>query len=65
MEIKIWYSQSMKQWRWTLLDITTRRQESGQQYDLRDAMNDVASTVEYLIEKDGYDGEVEDNGRRV
>jgi len=25
--------------------------ESGQRPDLRDAMNDVATTVEYLIEK--------------
>ena len=50
MEIKIWYSQSMKQWRWTLLDITTRRQESGQQYGLRQATNDIATTIEYLIE---------------
>ena len=40
------------------------KQETGQQWDLRDAMGDVANTVEHLIE-DGYDGEVEDNGRRV
>ena len=39
-------------------------QESGQQYHIRDAMNDVANTVEYLIENEGYDGEIEDNGRR-
>ena len=42
----------MKQWRWTLTD--DRRpithQESGQQPDLRDAMNDVATTVEYMLE---------------
>ena len=42
----------MKQWRWTLTDdrrpIT--KQESGQQPDLRDAMNDVATTVEYMLE---------------
>ena len=31
---------------------------------LQDAMRDVANTVEHLIE-DGYDGEIEDNGRRV
>ncbi len=65
MDIKLWYSKTVKQWRWSLIDPVTRRQESGQQYDLRDAMNDVANTVEYLIEKDGYEGEVEDNGRRV
>ena len=65
MDIKLWYSKDMKQWRWSLIDPVTRRQESGQQFDLRDAMNDVANTVEYLIENEGYDGEIEDNGRRV
>ena len=64
MDIKLWYSQDIKQWRWSLIDPVTRRQESGQQFDLRDAMNDVATTVEYLISI-GYDGEIEDNGRRV
>ena len=60
MDIKLWYSKGMKQWRWLLLDPVTRQQESGQRYDLREAMNDVATTVEYLI-KDGYDGEIEDS----
>ena len=64
MEIKLWYSKDMKQWRWSLIDPVTKRQESGQQWDLQDAMRDVANTVEHLIE-DGYDGEIEDNGRRV
>ena len=54
----------MRQWRWALIDPVSGKQETGQQWDLRDAMNDVATTVEYLIDK-GYDGEVEDNGRRV
>ena len=45
----------MSQWRWTLVEewrnghIHTE-QHSGQQPDLRDAMNDVANTVEYLLE---------------
>ena len=64
MDIKLWYSKHTKQWRWSLIDPVTRRQESGQQWDLQDAMRDVANTVEHLIE-DGYDGEIEDNGRRV
>ena len=64
MDIKLWYSKHTKQWRWSLIDPVTRKQESGQQWDLRDAMTDVANTVEHLI-KDGYDGEIEDNGRRV
>ena len=64
MDIKLWYSKHTKQWRWSLIDPVTRKQESGQQWDLQDAMRDVANTVEHLI-KDGYDGEVEDNGRRI
>jgi hypothetical protein len=41
----------MKQWRWTLVDDYRPivKQESGQRPDLRDAMNDIANTVEYLI----------------
>ena len=65
MDIKLWYSKDLRRWRWSLIDPVTRRQESGQQFDLRDAMNDVANTVEHLIRDDGYDGEIEDNGRRV
>ena len=64
MDIKLWYSKDMKQWRWSLIDPVTKKQESGQQWDLQDAMRDVANTVQHLIE-DGYDGEIEDNGRRV
>ena len=42
----------MKQWRWTLTDGSRPiiRQESGQRPFLRDAMNDVANTVEYMLE---------------
>ena len=65
MDIKLWYSKDLKRWRWSLIDPVTKRQESGQQFDLRDAMNDVANTIEYLIQNEGDDGEIEDNGRRV
>jgi hypothetical protein len=41
----------MKQWRWTLTDAKHFDMESGQRENLRDAMNDVANTVEYLISK--------------
>jgi hypothetical protein len=54
MRINLWYNQAVKQWRWTLTD--TREdgkmemaQESGSRPELRDAMNDVANTVEYLL----------------
>jgi len=50
MQINLWYSEHSQEWRWTLTsseDISI--QESGGQEDLRDAMNDVANTVEYLL----------------
>ena len=40
----------MQQWRWTLMD-DSLDQASGQQPDLRDAMSDIATTVEYMIAK--------------
>lgn len=45
----------MSQWRWTLCseeynkDVSSE-QHSGQRPELRDAMNDVANTVEYMLE---------------
>ena len=48
MDIKLWYSKHMKQWRWSLIDPVSGKQESGQQWDLQDAMKDVANTVEHL-----------------
>lgn len=52
MKIQLWYCESMKQWRWILTDDSRPivRQESGQRPDLRDAMNDVATTVEYMMQ---------------
>jgi len=51
MRINLWYCEEMKQWRWTLVDGSRPiiRQESGQQPFLRDAMEDVAKTVEYMM----------------
>ena len=46
----------MQQWRWTLTEelrngeTKSGEQHSGQRPFLRDAMNDVANTVEYMIE---------------
>jgi len=57
MKINLWYSKSMGQWRWTLDEETSKGSptssecHSGQQPDLRDAMNDVANTVEYILDK--------------
>jgi hypothetical protein len=58
MKINLWYSQSQGQWRWSLCGDTdiwgkstgTMRQESGQRPFLRDAMEDVANTVEYMLD---------------
>ena len=51
MNIKLWYCDSIKQWRWIVTDSsrTIIRQESGQQSDLRGALNEVANSVEQLI----------------
>ena len=54
MDIKLWYSKNMKQWRWTLFDNQLPIHKSGQKYDLREAMIDVATTVETMIENDEY-----------
>ena len=45
----------MSQWRWTLCEefrngVTKVEQHAGQREKLRDAMNDVANTVEYMLE---------------
>lgn len=50
MDIKLWYNEEMKLWRWTLID-RNLNMESGQQENLGVAMNDIANTVEYLISK--------------
>ena len=50
MNIKLWYSNSMQQWRWSLTD-EYMDMASGQQPDLHDAMNDIANTVEHMLER--------------
>jgi hypothetical protein len=55
MKINLWYSKGMQQWRWTLVEEWKngeihRDQHSGQRPFLRDAMEDVAKTVEYMID---------------
>lgn len=52
MKINLWYCENFKQWRWTLTDDHRPiiRQESGQRPFLRDAMEDIANTVEYMLE---------------
>ena len=50
MVINLWHNKGMDQWRWTLTDPSTMDQHAGGQKHLRDAMNDVANTVEYILE---------------
>jgi hypothetical protein len=55
MNIKLWYCEGMKQWRWTLTDNSRPicKQESGQQPHLRDAMivNDINNLTNQLTVK--------------
>jgi len=63
MKINLWYSKGMQQWRWTLCEeirngITrTGNCHSGQRPILRDAMEDVANTVEYMLELKSMKGD--------
>lgn len=53
MIIRVWFSNEMEEWRWTLTsDENLSLQESGNRENIRDAMNDVADTVEYLLDND-------------
>ena len=54
MKINLWFCKEMNQWRWTLTQDSRPviRQESGQQPDLRVAMNDIANTVEYMMNRE-------------
>ena len=56
MIINLWYNQAMKQWRRSLTETGVMTQHSGGQEELRDAMNDVANTVEYILDNELKDG---------
>jgi hypothetical protein len=50
MVVNLWFSKELEIWRWTLTsNEDSYLQESGSQRDLRDAMDDVANTIEYLL----------------
>jgi hypothetical protein len=50
MVVNLWFSKELEIWRWTLTSSEdSYLQESGSQRDLRDAMDDVANTIEYLL----------------
>jgi hypothetical protein len=48
MIINLWHNEQMGMWRWTLTD-SKLDMHGGSQPELRDAMNDIANTVEYII----------------
>lgn len=52
MKINLWRSEHEGQWRWTLCDEHSDplTMESGQRPDLHTAMEDIANTVEYMLE---------------
>jgi hypothetical protein len=51
MNIRLWYNKDVSQWRWTLTDDSDPMSlESGNSTELRGAMDDIASTVEWMVE---------------
>ncbi len=52
MVINLWYNKVMKEWRWTLTETGLVDQHSGTQKELRNAMDDVANTVEYILDNE-------------
>ena len=50
MVINLWYNKELGEWRWTLTDPMTLDQHAGNQTNLRTAMNDIANTVEHILE---------------
>ena len=53
MKIQLWYSEPVSRWRWTLTsDEDESIMESGDSVELRDAMADVAVTVEWLLDRE-------------
>ena len=53
MKIQLWYSETVTRWRWTLTsDQDYSIMEAGDSEDLRDAMSDIANTVEWLLDKE-------------
>jgi len=48
--IKLWHSEEMKQWRWTVVDDDINM-HSGQEREMGDAMNKISKSVK---EQDGF-----------
>ena len=52
MVINLWRNEKMNQWRRSLTETGLMSQHTGTQEELRDAMNDVANTVEYILDNE-------------
>ena len=39
------------------MDPVSNNHESGQQYHIRDAMNDIATTIENMVDNQQYEGQ--------
>ena len=49
MVINLWYSPSMKNWRWSLTNVDNLDQYSGQNKNLDLAMEEIANTAKKLM----------------
>lgn len=58
MVINLWYNSCSDTWRWVLSEPQNLDQHSGVRHNIRDAMNDIANTVEYLRDEKGVDVEI-------
>ena len=52
MRINLWYSKDVKRWHWVLIYSDDQdkmcQHEAGEQIELRDALEDIARTVEHV-----------------
>jgi len=52
VKIQLWYSEPVSRWRWSLTsDVEEDIMESGDSAELREAMSDIAVTVEWLLDR--------------
>jgi hypothetical protein len=53
MQIQLWYTEDLQRWRWTLTSgEDSSMMESGSSPEIREAMDDVATTVEWLLSQE-------------
>ena len=50
MRINLWFSEDIKRWHWVLIhgNGALLKHEGGESGELRDALNDIAKTVEHV-----------------